>query len=117
MRAEQTTAVLRPSLVLIYKYRVSNVVGPWQVELGTFFWKNCIISVPSRPPSRPCFFSGIFEFVLEARRCALFDAYATLSLWKDLDAVVCMKCTLVNCCMSEVLKGCGLFVLVQSAGE
>ena len=80
-----------------------------------------IISVLSRPTSRPTipllacvclFLCGRVSFVVEGRRCVLFDAYATLSPWKDLDSV-----TLIDCCMSAVLEDCCLFVLAQSARE
>ena len=42
---------------------------------------------------------------------SLFGAYAMLSLWLDLEAVVYIICTLVDCCMSAVLEACGLFVV------
>ena len=55
-----------------------------------------IIFYLSRPtPDQPLtvglcvFFRGSLSFAAEARRCVLFDAYATLSVWKDLDVVVC----------------------------
>ena len=83
---------------------MSCAIRPCQVELSTFFLGNyiymqdfqIIFICPHQLPTNHsllacvCFFlCGSLSFAAEARRCVLFDAYATLSLWKDLEVVVC----------------------------
>ena len=81
-----------------FRYRVSSVIGPCQVELSTFsgnIAKTCEISknsvLPDQPPDQPFrvglrvfFVCGRLSFVVEARRCVLFDSYATQFLLEDL---------------------------------
>ena len=79
--------------------RVSSVIRYLSSEIKHSFWKihkheglsNNLCSVPTDHSLLACvclFLCGRVSFVVEGRRCVLFDAYATLSPWKDLDAVV-----------------------------
>ena len=96
-------------------YRVSSLFRPLSSGIKHFFfWKipkhvgfpNNFCSVPNNPQTNhslsACvclFLCGCVLFVVDGRRCTLSDVCATLSLWKDLDAVVCInaRCSIAAC--------------------
>ena len=85
---------------------MSSVIRPLSSEIKHFSGKlhkhvgftNNFCSIPTNLPTNHSllvcvclFLCRRVSFVVEGRRCVLFDAFATLSLWKDLGAVVCIN--------------------------
>ena len=88
--------------------------------------KECSINFCSVPTNLPTnhsllvcvclFLCGPVSFVVEGRRCVLFEVCHAVPV-EGFGCRGVHKCTLIDCCMSAELEDCCWFVLAQSARE